>query len=164
MKRHSSDARRGFTLIEVIVVVAIFLTLITLTITNPLNLRESTSINAFVYTLITDIKNQQIKSMVGDTEGRGIPDTYSIYIEPTKYTLFHGQNYSESDSSNFAVTVDNQYQFLTTFPSNKIVFASGSGEIVGFAQNQNTITIKDARTGQQKVITINKFGVATGIN
>lgn len=164
MKRYSSYKQAGFTLIEVIVVVSILLTLIGLIITNPLNLRESTSINTFVYTLITDIKNQQIKAMVGDTEGRGIPDTYSIYIEPTKYTLFHGQNYSDGDSSNFAVTVDDQYQLLTIFPSNKIVFASGSGEIVGFAQNQNTINIVDTRTGQQKVITINKYGVVTGIN
>lgn len=164
MKRHSSHKHAGFTFIEVIVVVAIFLTLIGLTITNPLNLRESTSINAFVYTLITDIKNQQIKAMVGDTEGRGTPDTYSIYIEPAKYTLFHGQNYSQSDSSNFSITVADQYQLLTTFPESKIVFSAGSGEIVGFVQNQDTITIRDARTGQQKVITINKYGVVTGIN
>lgn len=164
MKRHSSYKQVGFTFIEVIVVVSIFLTLIGLTIINPLNLRESTSINTFVYTLITDIKNQQIKSMVGDTEGRGIPDTYSIYIESAKYTLFHGQNYFEGDSSNFSVAVDDQYQLLTIFPGSKIVFAEGSGEIIGFAQNQNTITIKNARTGQQKVITINKFGVVTGIN
>lgn len=153
------SAKRGFTFVEIIVVIAIFLTLIGLTLTNPLNLMESTSINTTVDTLITDIKNQQIKAMVGDTEGRGVPDTYSVYIEPTQYVLFHGQNYSPGDPSNFSVVIDSKYQLSTNFTDSKIIFTSGSGEIVGLATEPKLVTITETRTGQKKEIKINKYGV-----
>lgn len=156
--------KRGFTLIETIVVMGIVFLLLALVAPNFLNFNSKTTINTAVDTFITDLKNQQIKAMTGDTEGRGIPDSYSIYIQPGSYTLFHGANYSQQDTSNFLVPIDSQYQISTTFPSNKIIFASGSGEIDGFVNNQNSVTIRETSTGSQKVIILNKYGTVTQIN
>lgn len=154
----------GFTFVETIVAVAIFLILIALIAPNFLNFRSRTSSSTTIDTFITDLKNQQVKAMTGDTEGRGTPDTYSIYLTPGNYVLFHGQNYSAQDPENFAVPIDEQYELLTTFADNKIVFAAGSGEIVGFTQGAASVTIREIRTGQQKVIQINKYGTITQIN
>ena len=164
MKSHRRFAEDGISLIETVVVVAIFLSLISLIIVNLLNFRSSASVNTSLYTFITDLKNQQIKAMTGDTEGRGIPDTYSIYIEPTRYTLFHGVNYSFSDPTNFVVSAPSDYQLTTSFGSNKIIFASGSGEINSFVSGQNSIIFTNISTGQQKTIQINKYGVVVSIN
>lgn len=154
----------GITLIEVIIVISIVTTLFGLVFGNILNVRSTTTINTSLTAIIADLKNQQIKSMVGDTEGRSSPDNYGVYISGPNYTLFHGQIYSESESTNFDINADTGYQFTTTFPGSQVIFASGSGEIVNFIENQNTVSIINTRTNEQKTIHINKYGVITTIN
>lgn len=161
-KNHSGT--QGVTLVEVIIVISIVITLFSLVFGNMLNVRSTTTINTSLTTLITDIKNQQIKSMVGDTEGRGIPDNYGIYISGLNYTLFHGKTYSSSDSANFNINADTGYRFTTTFPGSQVTFTSGSGEIVSFTAGLNTISVKNTRTNEQQTIQLNKYGVVTNIN
>ncbi|MGE5041955.1 MAG: Tfp pilus assembly protein FimT/FimU [Candidatus Levyibacteriota bacterium] len=151
----------GTTLIEILIVIFVFSLMVSLGFVSLLNVRSSASVSTSEYTLITDIKNQQIKAMVGDTEGRGTPDTYSIHIDPNQYVLFHGQSYSAGDSSNFAVPVTSEFTLSTTFANNSIVFASGSGEIMNFVQNQDTITFTNTSTNQQTRVQLNKYGVIT---
>ena len=132
-----------------------------------LNLSGSTNTANFsgaLYTFIADFKNQQTKAMQGDTEGRGIPDTYSIFINSSSYTLFHGSTYNSTDTTNFDINTPDGYQITTTFPSSQIVFAKGSGEINPYTEGANSITIRNIRTTEQKVIQVNKFGIITSIN
>jgi len=156
---NSLKKTKGFSLIEVLLVISVFLILAGFGINSILNVRDSSSSTSTIYTLISDIKNQQTKAMSGDTEGRGTPDTYSVYIQSNKYTLFHGENYSASDSSNFSVSMPQDSLLSTTFSSNKIVFASGSGEIENFTSGQDTITLRNTVTNQQSVLQLNKYGV-----
>lgn len=156
---HQFKRKKGFTLIEVLVVISVFLILAGFGINSLLNVRGSSSSTSTIYTLINDIKNQQTKSMTGDTEGRGTPDTYSIYIESNKYTLFHGQTFSATDSSNFVVSIPQDSLLSTTFNSNKIIFASGSGEIQNFTNGQDTVTLRNTVTNQQSILQLNKYGV-----
>lgn len=156
--------QKGVTLVEVLIVFGIFSILAGLGFVNILNVRSSASVSSSEYTLISDIKNQQIKAMTGDTEGRGVPDTYGIYIQPNQYTLFHGQNYSAGDSSNFTVPITPDFNLSTTFASNKIVFASGSGEIINFISGQNSIMFTNTSTNVQSTIQLNKHGVIITVN
>lgn len=155
---------RGITFIEVVVVVAIFLTLLALAVPNSLNFRSKAASSTIISSVVSDIKGQQIKAMTGDTEGRGVPDTYSIYIQSDSYVLFHGQNYSQLESTNFTIPIDSQYQLETLFPENKIVFAEGTGEVVNFNPSQNSITVRETATGTRKTIYFNKYGTVTSIN
>lgn len=139
-------------------------TLLALIAPNFLNLRSRTSINTTITALTTDLKNQQIKAMTGDTEGRGVPDNYGIYIQPDQYILFRGVNFSPSELSNFPINIDEQYILSTTFANSKIVFEQKSGEIVNFVDGQNSVVIRDPRTGDQKTLLINKYGTVTGEN
>jgi hypothetical protein len=145
-------------------VLGILATLLGIVIVNIGNIRSSASVNTTVTTLTTDIKNQQTKAMTGDTEGRGTPDSYGIYIQPSQYVLFHGAAYNSSDTSNFTVPVDENYQLLTTFTNNTIIFASGSGQITNLVTGQNTIVVRNPTTGQQKTMTLNKYGAITSVN
>lgn len=163
-ERKNRSATQGITLIEVIIVISIVTTLFSLVFGNILNVRTTTTINTSLTTLIADIKNQQIKSMVGDTEGRGAPDNYGIYFSGSNYSLFHGQTYSSSGSGNFNINADTGYQFTTTFPGNQVIFASGSGEIVSFTTGLNTISVKNIRTNEMKTLQLNQYGVITSIN
>lgn len=157
------NAIKGFVFIELVVVLGILSALLGIVIVNVGNIQNATSVSTTVTTFITDLKNQQTKAMVGDTEGRGIPDVYSVYIEPGGYTMFHGENYNSSDGTNFTVPIKSPFQLLTTFPSGKIVFASGSGELLQYSSASASVTIRNTMTNEQKTIQLNKYGTVVSV-
>ena len=155
---------KGFTLVELLVVVSISFVLIGLTTINVLHAKRQSSLTASVDTFIANLKQQQLKAMIGDTEGRSDSDNYGIYFGTNSYTLFHGL-YSSGDQTNFTIQLDDNIQFSSiTFPGSQIIFSKNSGEVSGFTNGSNTITIKDITNNRQKTITINRYGVITQIN
>ena len=164
MRKFSTiNFQRGFSLVELIIsmtVLAILLGIVTLNLNTA---QQNTTNVSTIDTLIADLSQQQIKAMVGDTEGRSTLDNYGIYFNNATYTLFHGA-YSALESTNFSVNLPTTQHFTTTFPGNQVIFLKGSGEISGFTAGQNTITVANTTSGQQKIIQINRYGVITAIN
>jgi len=150
--------QRGLTLVELLLVVGILGMLFGIAILSLGNIQVVTKNSTFSSVLISDLKNQQIKAMVGDTEGRGTPDNYGIKILSDRYVLFHGITYNASNTSNFSVPVDSGYTLSSTFPNTTILFASDSGELVNFTQGQDTVTLIHTQSGKTKVIRLNKYG------
>ena len=154
----------GYSLIEFLIVIAIFIFLSGFITLNLVHTQQHTSLSGTIDQLAADSKQQQLKSMINDTEGRGTTDTYGIYFQSTKYTLFHGASYSFSDPANFVVNLDTSLQFSAiTVPDNSIIFAKGSGEVVGFSNGENTISLKDTTSGDTKTITFNQYGIITNV-
>lgn len=154
---------KGFSLLELIVSITIVSILFALVIINLLNVKQKASLSTSIDTLITDIRNQQLKAMVGDTEGQSSMSNLGIYFATDRYTLFHG-NYSPTDPSNFTITLGDNIVFGNiSFPSSQVVFASKSGEVIGVTGNQ-TIVVQDSQEQEQKTLTVNKFGVITEAN
>lgn len=154
---------KGFTLIELVISVAIFTILLGLILFNLNTARTEVTLSTTVETLITDLNQQQLKSMVGDTEGRTESDIYGISFAADSYTLFHG-TYAASESSNFSINLPETQQVTTTFPDDEIIFEQGSGEIVDYDEDTDTITVLDTQNGEQRVLELNKYGVVTDIN
>ncbi|MBA3723842.1 MAG: type II secretion system protein [Candidatus Levybacteria bacterium] len=157
------SSQKGFTLIELIIVMGIFATLTGLSTISLMNVQHKSSLTATVNTLTADLRSQQLKAMVGDTEGRAAVDTYGINLATNTYTLFHG-TFSSMESTNFAVNVPSTIQVTTTLPNSQIIFLKGSGEVSGFVNGSNTITLRDTVNGSQSTITVNRLGVITGVN
>lgn len=156
---------KGFTIPELIVVMSVFMILTGLITTNLVNLNRSTTLNSVITTLISDLKQQQIKAMTGDTEGRTQNDKYGVHFESTGYILFHGASYNSSDNSNFTVNLDNSMEFSNIlFPSGNIIFEKGSGKIAGFVSGSDSVSIRNIETKTGKTIKINKYGVITEVN
>lgn len=154
----------GFTIIEALIVMSIFITLTGLSTINLLNAKHKSSLSTSVDTFIADLKQQQLKAMVGDTEGRAASGNYGIFFGAGTYSFFH-DTYSSADPSNFNASLGDSIQFSNiTFPGSQIVFLQGSGEIYNYTDGSNTITIKDIVDNNQKTITINEYGVITAIN
>jgi type II secretory pathway pseudopilin PulG len=153
---------KGFTYAEIIVIMGIVTMLFGFATVNLVKVQRSSSVNATVQTLLTDIKQQQLKAMVGATEGRTASDSYGIYLESNRYSFFHGSVYAPSDTSNFPVKLDSSITISTTFPNNSLIFSRRSGEVTGFVPGQNTITVRNNTGTEQKIITINRYGVITG--
>ena len=146
---------KGFTIIELLVVIGVFAILATLSTLSLTQAQHSSSINSTVNVLISDLKRQQDKAMIGDTEGRGTHSNYGIHFDSTDYVLFH-DIYNATDPNNFLVNLGVTLNIST---GNDVIFAKGSGE-----STATTITLSDTVSHQQKTLTINQYGVITALN
>jgi prepilin-type N-terminal cleavage/methylation domain-containing protein len=149
----------GFTLVELLVVmglVAVLAGLVTINLVRP---QTSSSLTGTVNTLIADLRSQQLKAMAGDSMSATSAQAHGVYVQTSQYTVFKGTVYSGADTENMAVLPDG-VTFSTTFPSSQVVFVKGTGEVDGFVNGSNTITITNT-TGSAKIITINRYGVPT---
>lgn len=147
--------KRGFTLPELIVVMAIIAGLIAVTSPSLLPLQYRTSSNSSVNQLIADIKLQQFKAMSGDAENRDASDSYGVYVEQNQYTLFHGV-YSQGEPANTVISIEEDLS--TTFPSSQIVFTQGSGEIGSSGDIVITTPI------ESKTLSLNEYGTIVAQN
>lgn len=150
---------RGFTLIEVIVVMTLFALLSTFATINLLRPQTKISLDTTVSTLVADIKQQQLKSMVGESGSAALATTFGLYFEPTRYILFPGSSYNPVNPDNFVVDLDNNMVLSNIlFPSQTIVFSRMSGEVVGFSPGSNSVVARNNNSGEQKTVTINRYG------
>lgn len=155
----------GFSMLELLSVIAIIIFLTGFMTFSLTRTQQHTSTNTTLDTIVTDIKQQQLKAMVNDTQGSGIINPQGIYFQANKYTLFDGNTYSASDPNNFIVNLDTNLQFVNiTFPNSSIIFAKGSGEVSNYVSGQNTIQIKNTSSNETKTITINQYGAITSVN
>jgi len=148
--------QRGVTLVELAVVTSIIITLLGLITINLARSQQTVSLTSVEEILLVDLKQQQLKSMIGDTEGRATADSYGIHFDSNRYVLFHGTNYSSSDTSNSIVNLESNMQFNN--PNSSIVFSKLSG-----TTSATVIELQDNTDSKLKRIHINTLGVITQI-
>lgn len=154
--------RSGFTLIEVLVVIAIAAILISLTSVSLVSVQTRSSINSLTDQLLADIRSQQLKSMTGDTEGSGEISAYGLCFQSQNYVLFRGSVYSPTDPSNFSVAIDEPISLSSSFsgsPCPVLVFSPGSGEIAGYTPGADTVTLSGDIPSETKTLQFNPYGV-----
>ena len=159
-KRHSLKKYPGFTLIELALIMGIIAILVSFITINLLKPQTTASIASTVQILGADIKEQQIKAMSGDSDGETTTDSQGIYFESNRYTLFRGPNYT-SGSHYFQVDMDQNLILSNTLPSSQVVFTKRSGEVADYTSDADTVTLSHSQSGEQKIITINRYGAIT---
>lgn len=150
--------KSGFTLIELLVTMGIFSILASLISINLIKPQTSASTDSQMQTLISDIKSQQLKSMLGATDGGAASKKHGILISQGKYTLFAGDTFSPSDPNNFDVILESNLGLSTTFSTSTLLFEKLSGEVFSFSPGQNTITLTNQSDNSSKAITIGLYG------
>jgi prepilin-type N-terminal cleavage/methylation domain-containing protein len=153
--------QRGITLIELMLVIGIMSLLFAIGIVSLSSIQIVATRSSAATVLISDLKTQQIKAMVGDTEGRGVPDNYGIKVLNDQYVMFHGNSYNPLDTANFSVPVPDQHSLTSTFGDDTILFASDSGEVVDFSEGSNSVTITNIPSATSETIILNKYGTVT---
>lgn len=152
--------RRGFTMIEFLIALALFAGGLTLIFINVLSYKKSSELKSTIELLTTDIRSMQFKAMAGDTEGRTSTDNYGVYFGLTNYTLFNGLVYNPNQATNFVVNLPGGINFVNNFFVNSsLVFSKGSGEVIGWTQQASSIAISDSLDGRIKTISVNRYGV-----
>ncbi|MBI2621279.1 MAG: type II secretion system protein [Candidatus Levybacteria bacterium] len=161
-KERNSPFQKGFSLLEIIITTTVMSIMFGLIVFSLLRTQSRTSAQSNLDKLNSDIVAQQIKAMTGATEGRTTTDDYGIYFLSDQYVLFHGSTYNPSEPTNFTVNLPQDLEIQsTTLPGNTLIFSKLSGEIVGFSESANTITIRLINTNEQRTVTLNRYGVIT---
>lgn len=157
-------SQKGATFVEIIVVFGVVAMIFGLTYTSTFKAQQGTTLQSFSTVLVSDIKNQQVNAMTGFTLGGSLGSSYGIYFEGDRYTLFKGDSFNPSDSSNFVVDLPENIQISEVkFPSSTLVFLKGSGEIAGYYPGSDTVSLKTALS-TTKTFSVNKYGAVTGAN
>jgi prepilin-type N-terminal cleavage/methylation domain-containing protein len=151
-----AHARAGFTLVELLVVVAISLILFGLISINLGQSQTSISLSSVANTLLSDIKNQQLQAMTGGIGSTSAQQPHGLYMQAGSYTLFAGSSYSAGDSNNFVVTAPSTVSISTSFSGSTLLFTKGAGEVQSFINGSNTITLTGI--GGSKTVTVGRFG------
>ena len=149
----------GFALVEFAIVMAVFVTLLLIATISLTTVKQKASLSTSVDILIADMKQQQLKAMVGETEGRGSADSYGLHFGTSSYVLFHGTTYISTDSANLAINLGDNINVASS-PAD-IIFSQLSGNV---ASGSAIITLRDATTTLQKTVNMNKYGIVTSVN
>lgn len=148
---------KGFTLVEMLLVMSIIAILLGFITINLVKSQQTASLTATEEILIAELKEQQLKSIIGDSEGRATPDSYGIHFDSNRYVTFHGEVYSELDNSNSFFNLESNMQFNNS--NFDIKFLRLSGEIAV----PLTVELQDNTNFQFKRIYLNKYGVVTQV-
>jgi type II secretory pathway pseudopilin PulG len=152
----------GMTITELVLVIGMFAVLSSVAMINLVRPQVQSSVDSVAYTLAADMKQQQIKAMVGDSGGTGTAQQYGIYFESDGYTLFRGASYTPGAASNFKVDLDSSMEIASiNFPSSTLVFSRRSGEVDSYSGGSDNVTIRHTSTGGEKVVTLNRYGVVS---
>ncbi len=151
-------SQSGFTLAELLIAMAIFATLAGIATMSLVGAKQRTSLNTSIETLSADLRQQQLKSMVGDTGGRATPDQYGIHFGNSEYTLFYGSTFNLLEGSNFTIQLGDNITFVSS-PSD-LIFNRVSGEL----SSGGDIVLRDNTTKATKTLQYNKYGVVTSVN
>lgn len=158
MGKLAQDKMKGFTLVELLVVMGVAAILLGLTTINLVRVQQTTNLGAVTDTLISDIKSQQIKAMNGAAGG----GSFGIHFTSlNSYVLFKGSLYTAADPANFSVDLDTTIS-VSSAPDNDIIFSPTTGDIASL--HENTVTIKHTAGGEQQTLKLNKLGVITDVN
>lgn len=156
---------KGFTFIEIAVVIAVVSVLFALVSVNLLSVRGKADLTTAASLLASDIQGQQTKSMTGASEGAAEADIFGIFFNTDSYTLFKGSEYSESSENNFIVTLPDEIEISSILvPQSQLIFAKGDGALLNAVNQTYTLTLHNSNTNEEQTITINKYGVITGID
>lgn len=156
----ANGKQAGFTLIEILVVIAMSAILFGLITINLGQSRTVVSLSTVTDTLLSDIKHQQLQAMTGDIGSTNAQQPHGLYVQSSNYTLFAGSSYSGADNNNFVVSMPATISLTSAFSDNTVLFGKGTGDVQSFVNGNNTITIND-NSGSSKVITIGRFGALT---
>ncbi len=148
--------RKGFSYIELIVVIGIVSLLSAFSVFSLVGLQTKTSVNVIMSQVLADIRSQQTRAMAAadnGTTGAG------IYFENNKYTLFSGSTFVTGQAGNFVVNLQTPWQLSAAIPNRTLIFTPGSGEIQSYQSNAKSITLTHTDSGESATINLNKYGV-----
>lgn len=149
--RHS-----GFTLIEILVVIAIFLALLGVSLYSYFNARSSAPMKPIADGIVFTLERAKADALAGKN-GSGA----GVYFASSSYTYFSGDSYDPSASDDQTTTLPSEYVInYTLLSGSSIVFS----HLTGSPNASTTITVTDTENASNtKIIGVGTDGDITVI-
>ncbi len=138
-----------------VVATSIIVTLLGLITISLVRSQQGVSLTSAEEILVADLRQQQLKAMIGDTEGRTTSDSYGIHFDSNQYVLFH-RTYSAGEASNSVINLDSNMKFNNT--DYDVIFSRLSG-----TTSETIIELQDNTNSNLKKIHLNTLGVITQV-
>ena len=150
----NSKRLRGFTMIEMLVVVVILSVLTSAVLPSLLNFRRSSLLNTETQEVITLINRARLLSVSSKNDER-----FGVHFEPSRLVLFQGSTYTEGATTNEEHNFDLAISSETTINGGgaEILFA----KVTGAASQLATTTLLFTGTTASSTVIIRKSGVVT---
>lgn len=149
----------GFTMVELLLVMGIFAILIALGSINYFSTYNQTNVGTTSDVLVADLRSAQNKAMSGSAVSSARPTSWGIKFFSDRYVIFPGNSYQEGASDNYEVNIPSGILLSTTFPSDQVRFATGSGEILNYDSSLDTINLVSGSSSE--ILELNLFGTIT---
>ena len=148
--------QKGFTMLELVVVVAIVVLLASIIITSFSQFRNSKVLDTGVENTLSVLAKAR-----GNTLSSKNAYQYGVHFEATQAVLFRGATYSSFDTNNEAALLDNALEISSislTGGGSNVLF----DRLTGKTNMNGTIVIRvKSDTSKTKTITINATGIAS---
>lgn len=135
--------KRGFTLVELVVVIGFSLAFVGMVGLSALRTRARANVDSFRQTLLADIRSQQQRAMSGMTSSNLVVDGWGVHFESDRYFLFAGNTYVPESPANVVYSVPGGITLSVVLPQGNYIFARGSGDLIGYVSGQDLVVIQD---------------------
>lgn len=147
--------RRGFTVLELLIVIAILAFLLAIIIPSFMNFRRSSLLNTETMDLVTLVNRARLLSVSSKNDNQ-----YGIHLESSKAVLFQGTTYD------VASTTNEVHMFGTGLVSTSTTINGGGSEIVfekvtGATSQNATTTLLVTGTTSSTTVLVYGTGIAT---
>ncbi len=160
MKVITHLSEEGLTLAELVIAIALFSLLAVIGVGVLVSPQSRGRFGASKNLVISTLQIAQEKSVSGETAGGSEAQNFGVHFETDQYVLFVGASYNPNATTNQFFELERNISFTSiNFPAGNIIFDKGSGEVTGFDQSQNSVTLTDSGSGESTTLTINKAGV-----
>lgn len=156
---------RGFTTIEVVLVIGLLVILLSFSTPNLFNPLGTEKVNSTANEILTSVSDAQAKAINSETLGQISPSEFGIHFTSTSYTIFPGTVFNPSDQKNFTTNLDSGLSLSPNLPCpfspndcNNIVFSKLSGEVQNFDPSKNSLCLADNLNNKIK-LSFNYLGV-----
>ncbi len=156
LKTVPQSLKKGFTMLELVVVVAIVVLLASVIITSFSKFRNSKVLDTGVENTLSVLVKAR-----GNTLSSKNAYQYGVHFEATQAVLFRGATYSSSDTNNEVALLDNalEISFISlTGGGSDVLF----DRLTGKTDMDGTVVIRvKSDTTKTKTVTINATGIAS---
>jgi len=162
--RNTIPQTLGFSLVEIAIVLGVVATLFVVAQNTAFRPQQVANVSDTLDTLVSDISLQQNKSMSGNLSTGSSAVSYGVYFQSDRYILFRGSSYDQVATDNFTISLNPVFTFSAiNLPSSQLVFATGSGVLSNYNQNQRSVSIRDSTNNVTKTLQFNSLGVVDSV-
>lgn len=152
----------GFTLAEIVVVGFLVTTMFLLATQTLFRGQRSATLTEVSSQLVRDLREAQIQAMQGVAPADGSIVDRSIRFESDRYIVFPGLVYDSGNAENRVVPLDSSMRFsVIAVPGNTVTFIRGSGEVLSYTPDSDTVVLQDTSLNNSVTISVNKYGVVS---